>query len=281
MRIYLTYKERVANLKRVAETIKTIEKISVTQLRDLKAQFELTEEYLKEINISLLELAYYLEKNSFRLSTQKGGAGNLLLVVTGNKGLVGSLYQDILLEASDGGGEKNLITIGAKAAAVKGNKIYNSPLPEQPLGSEVLNTTLTKIFELLDERRLPRLDVVYPSFNGFSSQKAKRVSVYPIDFAKLKEGLSQEISAPKMLLGEPKPPKMLRELARLYIRSFIIKVFCEAKLSEIAARLINSQKASDKADALIKRSVHEYQKVRRSEITSQQLENFIGHINLG
>lgn len=280
MRIYLTYKERVANLKRVAETIKTIEKISVTQLKDLKTQFELTEGYLKEINISLLELAYYLEKSSFRLRPEKS-AGGLLLVVTGNKGLVGSLYQDILAEASNDAGDNDLITIGAKAVAVKGNKIFASPLPDQPLGSEVLDTTLSKIFELLNSGKLSKLDVVYPSFNGFSSQKAKRVVAYPVDFAKLKEDLGEAISVPKMLIGEPRPAKMLRELARLFIRSFIIKVFCEAKLSEIAARLINSQKASDKADALIKRSVHEYQKVRRSEITSQQLENFIGHINLG
>lgn len=280
MRIYLTYKERVANLRRVAETIKTIEKISVTQLRDLKTQFELTEGYLKEINISLLELAYYLERSSFRLAVEKGAEG-LLLVVTGNKGLVGSLYQDILAEAEDGAGDKNLITIGTKAAAVKGNKVYSSPLPDKPLGSEELSTTTEKIFELLDNQRLSKLGVVYPSFNGFSSQKAKRATIYPIDFAKLKEDLAQEIVVPKMLIGEPKPHRMLKNIARLYINTFIAKVFCEAKLSEIAARLINSQKASDKADALIKRSVHEYQKVRRSEITSQQLENFLGHINLG
>lgn len=279
MKTYLIRKSETKALENVAETVKTIEKISASELKELKWQYENMSSYLTEVNIILYQLSVILKKEVF-FDNLKNNFGNLSIVITGNKGLVGELYQQVqnLAVSID---SKYLITIGTKANAIDGDKLLTFTMPEDDiLNSAELKNTVQKILDVIHKNTVSKVTVIYPNFFGFTNQKAKVTQIYPVNSELTDQNFDINIPIPTMLIREPADKIILKALTDLYLETFITKSFCETKLCEIATRLLSSQKAYDKALNLIKQSKHKYLKERRVEATNQQLQSFVGHINL-
>lgn len=279
MKAYLNQKQKVESLNMVLDAIKTIEKISSSEIGGFSEQFKKAKTFLGELNYTILALANYMGKKSYpKVYRSKK---ELLLVVTGNKGLVGSLYTDILNMAENQMHGKDLITIGTKASEINSNKLLSLPMPEgEVFDSGQLRQTVDLIKKYIEAKKISKITAIYPFFEGFISQKAKTEVIFPIDFSLIKNSISKDFKLPTMLISDSDKNMVLKNLLEFYIEAYVGRIFFETRLSEIAARLVNSQKATDKAHDLLRSGIREYLKARRTEITNQQIENFIGHINL-
>lgn len=270
MRTYLKYKDEAKSISDVASAIKTIKKISAIKLKKQKNIFERNADFVKELSILISHLGEAFDKQKFSYPINKN-SHELMIVITGNKGLVGSLYQDVSEIAENESRGKMIVTIGLKSEGISGNKFLSFELPDDPKNSPGVSELLTKTITLVKNGSISNITIVYPSFNGFTDQKSIILPLYPINFTKNED-------SPKMLITEPGKYEVLASLADLYIKTNILKAISEAVLSEVSARLVNSQKADDKSQILLNEGIKNYLKARRVDITRQQLEGFIGHI---
>lgn len=280
MRFYLQYKERIKKLQGVADTIKTIEKISAARLKPLKDAYENMLNYNQILSSTLYQTASVVsQKNNYDYPKKK--KEKLLIVVTGNKGLVGNLYRKTVLEAEKASEGKKIIAIGKKSAQISGNKIFRENMPDKEEDVLSINKKVSETVLKFLAGGIESVEISYPSFISFVSQKPEFLKIYPVDLDNIKSSLNEAGELSPLTIFEPDGKDIIKVLTKIYIDSWIAKAINEARLSEVASRLLESQKASDKAGDLIKQAKHMALKARRRESTAEQLESFIGHVDVG
>lgn len=274
MKHYLQKKRRVRSLEEVAATIKTVEKLAASVLTGAKERYESLSMYENYLEAALNDLRRMAPPSSEHVSP---GAPTLALVVTGNKGLVGNLYTSVLantatLQAS------SVIRVGTKGTMPGKLPIMSHvAMPENITGVLELAETLTEqIGQLLDTNKIGRVVALYPGFTSFLIQTASQYQIFPGGQATVAPPLDTPARSP---IFEPRRQQVHQGLQTMWLKVALAKVLIEAKLAEVAARLLTAQQASDHAQAIILQAKKDYFKARRAEITAGQLESFVGHLH--
>ena len=80
-----------------------------------------------------------------------------------------------------------------------------------------------------------------------------------------------------MPIFEPSKANFFNRLLQKYIGIYFHKLMIETKLSELSARTIAAENASDKTNEFIKKLTFDFMKERRKYVTQKQLESFSVH----
>jgi F-type H+-transporting ATPase subunit gamma len=125
--------------------------------------------------------------------------------------------------------------------------------------------------------RIGRLGVVYNRFFSPASQKAQTLTILPVD--DLIDDLTTRATViwPWELDFEdfelsPSPEKIFETLAKMIIRTSILRCFLNAAASEHLSRVVCMRNASDNADEMIKDLTKEYNRARQGQITVELLD---------
>ncbi len=294
MKNYLERRNEIKGYKDVSETIKIEEKISTSYIRFLKdevAQLVLYNSTLEKVLARLSQFYEALDNPLFR----RGSGKRYVVVVSGNKGLVGGLWHNLtsFLLARKNNYDFFVVT-GDKMKRyleeenIKVGKAFSSasivPQPEEIV--EISNY----LFEEFKNEKLSKIDIIYPKFISLVDQQSAILSFLPFRFslASLVEpsyprgennfGYSQTKDLSLGLpIFEPSKREIFGFLLKKYIEVFFLKIIMEAKLSEFSARTISMEHASEKTKELIKKLRNTYFKERRRVLTQRQLENFVVH----
>jgi len=95
MKHYSEFKKELNGIKDVSETLKSIEKISASKVKTIKNKILNLEKYTLEIFNLLNRLSLFYKNNKNFLLTKRKSGKKILLVIMGEKGLVGPLWQKI------------------------------------------------------------------------------------------------------------------------------------------------------------------------------------------
>jgi len=122
-----------------------------------------------------------------------------------------------------------------------------------------------------------RLGIVYNRFFSPASQKAQTLTVLPV--VDLIDDLTTRATViwPWELDFEdfelsPSPESIFETLAKMIIRTSILRCFLNAAASEHLARVVCMRSASDNADEMIKDLTKEYNRARQGQITVELLD---------
>ena len=125
--------------------------------------------------------------------------------------------------------------------------------------------------------RIGRLGVVYNRFFSPASQKAQTLTILPI--YDLIDDLTTRATViwPWELEFEdfelsPSPRHIFETLAKMIIRTSILRCFLNAAASEHLARVVCMRSASDNADEMIRDLTKEYNRARQGQITVELLD---------
>jgi len=280
MKTYLNYKNKINGYIEVKDTIKTIEKISAVNIHLLKEKLINLNKYINEIE-NVLSQIYpfcnnfsnpFLEKLSKRKKQKRS-----LLIITGEKGLVGNLWHNligILLQ------KKKLyhyiIVCGKKGAlyakeeGIKFHKFFNL---NSGLEEAEINDIVNFIFYKFKKREISSCDILYPHFVSLTKQEPEILPFLPFNLIYLPK-TNRSLGFP---IFEPNKEKLFNFLLEKYIIAIFYKIIFESKLSEFSARTVNTENASEKTKHLITTLYLKYFKERRTNITKKQLESFIVH----
>jgi F0F1-type ATP synthase gamma subunit len=127
MKTFLAYKNQVQGFRDVLETVKTVEKIAASSIHFLKQKVYNLNIYASEIERVLARLSLFYQKKNNPLLKKRTKGKKALVILTGNKGLVGGLWHQIINSFLENlKPYQAVIAVGAKAKTCLNKRIYKT-----------------------------------------------------------------------------------------------------------------------------------------------------------
>ena len=158
---------------------------------------------------------------------------------------------------------------------IEPKKVYTE-LDEMPSYMQIEEVAGDFIAEY-EKGELDNLAVVYMRYYSASSQLAQTLTIMPLtdliaDLATRSTAIWPWNLASEDFLFSPPLHKVIEDLARMIITSWIGACFMDAALSEHFARMVAMRNATDNAEDMIKDLTTEYNLARQTQITSELLD---------
>jgi F-type H+-transporting ATPase subunit gamma len=287
---FLIYKKEMEGFRGVREAVKVVEKAAAAHIHFLRKRVRALSDYESAIEKEMNRLLEFLPTQDYFLLTKREAGRRALLIVGGDKGIVGGMHHDLINQFLL---KKNFY----QKIFVLGRKIKEY-LDEEKVDSEILfgkrnvnlpefeeiNEIGSKLFIHFQKNDFRSIDILYPRFISFGKQQAVFARFLPFEFFSKsfkpnkvmvrKEQFSQAAGWP---IFEPSKKLIFEALLKKYIEIFFVKIVLEAKLSEFSARTIASEHAASKTSEIIKSRQLAFLKERRLSLSQKQLESFIAH----
>jgi F-type H+-transporting ATPase subunit gamma len=284
MKNYLTYQNDIQGLSDVAATVKTVEKIAASSIHLLKQAVSNLNLYTEETKIILARLSRLHRINTHPLLREPGRGRKVIVVLTGNKGLVGGLWHAVVNRFLENRNRYHaVVTVGVKTRRYLEEERVQ-PLRSFTPGADIPqpedSETITRyLFAEFRRAAFSQVDILYPRFVTLAEQYPRLIPFLPFKFRT--EDESGRHSSPPEAAGlpifEPSEAKIFDWLLNKYIGLFFHQVLIETKLSELSARTVAMEQAGAKTERLVKKLTLDYLKERRRYETQKQLESFVVH----
>lgn len=282
MRTYLSYKNQIEGLQDVSETVNMVEKIAASSIHFLKQKVVNFNKHSAEVEKILVRLSLFYKEKNHPLLQKKDTGGKALVILAGDKGLVGGLWH-VLINSflKESRQYKFIIILGAKAKHYlneEGIQITKSFIldPGTPPKEKIEEIT-SYIFDKFTSGVFSQVDILYPQFISLAQQQPSFVQFLPFDFALKRKFKRDNKSISGLPIFEPSKREIFNTLLQQYINMFFYKIVTETKLSEFSARTVAMEHAAVKTKGLIRKFTLDYSKERRRATTQKQLEIFAVH----
>jgi len=283
MKKYLFYKTEIQGMEEVAETVRVIEKSAGSHIHFLKKKVAALSEYKKKVTVMLSRLFHFYWNSNQLLLKERQKGENVLLVFTGEKGIVGGLYHEIVNKVINRAGSYEKIwVVGSKGKDyLKEEHIQidesfpNISFEILPNDSQIqeMSNVLLRCFH---RSMLKRIDILYPSFVSLVEQKSSIIQFLPFNFEQSKLSEPQE-NYDGIPLFEPSKKIVFDTLLQKYIAVSFAEVILEAKLSECAARMVTAESAVKETQRLIDSLTCDFFKTKHLTMSQKQVESFAAH----
>lgn len=302
MKEYHLYKTHIEGIADVRETIRVIEKSSASYIHFLKKEVTAMFVYKKHIQMALARLSHFYWNNFHPLLREKKEGKETLLVITGEKGIVGGLYHELVnacvqrkkqyrkIFVVGKKGERYLQEEGIKAEAIF-PLVNSATLPSR----EEAKKMTCRLFERYNSPQIKSIDILSARFLSLARHVPRVTRFLPFRFTEDKTldikpfSIDQYLSPLKTTAGkgeadadgfplfEPSKERIFHELLEKYIDVSFFEILLEAKLSEFAARTVTAESAVKEADRIIQSLTREFLKLKHLTTTQKQIENFRAH----
>lgn len=287
-------KRRVNSAKNIAKITGAMQMVSASKMRFAQDMALSSRPYAQALMASLQTVANYVSVGSHPFLTTNNQGKDLLIVISTNKGLCGSLNTNLFKEVivwSKKHPDGQFIAIGQKAAHFL--KLYGFSLVAQ-FTSWPEKLTLQDVIPLLDlikkgylNQEIKSIDVLYTDFINTLKQHTRILRLLPFADLKLEglknreEVLAVNVSAAASVsteenkeeyLLEPNQNELLDFLLNYYLEVSFYHLMLEAAASEHSARMVAMKNASDNANELVEVLRLEFNKTRQAAITNELLD---------
>lgn len=284
MKNYIDYKKELDGLDNVLLTVRTMEKIAASRIRAVRESVRNLATYNAEIERTISALGGISASKENGLFKGNKQGDRMLVVISGNKGLVGSLWHDLINIAMTRVHEYRFVVIVGKKADnyIREEQTVADPMVI-PIGDIPSDVDISRIGAyMIDEFKkgyLAGIDIAYPRFISLVSHEAVIVPFLPFRF--VIDDASSEIVKKHISAGipiiEPSRQSIINGLIEKYIEAYISKIIFEANLSELSARTVTMEHATEKTRDVIKKIGRDYSKQRMRALTQKQIESFTAH----
>ncbi|MCO0832104.1 F0F1 ATP synthase subunit gamma [Fructobacillus sp. W13] len=214
-----------------------------------------------------------------------------LLVVTSDRGLVGSYNANIIKKTNALMKEKNLTPDNTVILAIGGNgadfykkrgftvALEHRGLSDVPNFNEI-RQVLKTVISLYEAEAFDALHLVYNHFINRLQSDQQTIQLLPltkevVNQAKMDEDKDEKektFETKSAYYSEPDSTAVLNVVLPQYIQSLVFEAVLDAKTAEHAASSTAMSSATDSADDLIHRLDLQYNRARQSQITTEITE---------
>jgi F-type H+-transporting ATPase subunit gamma len=286
-------KNKIISTKKTGKVTKAMEAVSAVKMRKSQLRAFQSRPYVHAAMRILSRVSGSQEAKAHPLAVKRVGDVSLLVIVTSDKGLAGSVSSAVLREVDilrRAGRKFDVLTIGRKA--------YEYALREK---LTVLahytnvsdNVTVTDVYAMASEvltayeasTTYATVEVVYQNFISTFEQSPTRRQLLPLDPAEIhyimqgikpKHGkFSEDVISPDSVIDytiEPDATTVLSKLIPQLIEVMLFHALLESKASEHSARMVAMKNATDKSKEVVKHLTIKYNKARQSAITAEVSE---------
>ncbi|MBI5411880.1 ATP synthase F1 subunit gamma [Candidatus Peregrinibacteria bacterium] len=295
----LDIRRRIKSVKSTRSITKAMQMVSASKMRKAQEQALKTRNYaLKSLEI-LATISGKITDYPHYLLARPEKKRCLMLLITSNKGLCGSLNANVMRKAFDfvefmksnkgvEAEEVDFVTLGKKGRDMlfRAGKKVIADFSDLGESLSVLNIgAITKlIFGEFQTQNYSRIYIAYSHFVSVLSQKPVVKRLLPLDkgileyleevLNKKKEDLQRDSYE---YLVEPNPKELLEDLLPRLVEIQIFQSYLEGYASEQSARMVAMKNATEAAGDLIEDLTLTYNKARQAGIT-QEISEIVGGV---
>jgi len=277
---------RIQSVKNIAQVTRALQAVSASRVQRAIQAMMRTRPYASKAWQVLSHIAGQPGRENLHelLITRKEVKNILVVVISGDRGLAGPYYTNLLRftlqKYQNVDVPVRFITVGRKIRDLlirRGKHIIAefSDLPAYPSFGDISPIGRLVVTEFL-ENRADEIHVIYTDFVNMVRQDTTFKKLLPLEF-KTEEGLVEaEFGAPgrthATYIYEPDQTEILGEIVPRFTALQIYQAVLESVASEHAARMVAMKNATDNATELAGALQLEYNKARQQAITNEILD---------
>ncbi len=285
-------KNKIIATKKTGQVTKAMEAVSAVKMRKSQEKALEGRPYVRSALRILSRLASSRDGLEHSFVKEKTTGKRLLVIVTSDKGLAGSVNSAVLKLADEivsVDKAVEVVPVGRKAVdytarmGLLSHGAYTNISDDVALSD--VSTIANSIFTLFGTGEYKSVEIIYQNFINTFEQLPSRRKILPLDPAELQYVLSgirpkggkyseeteQSVTTTDYLV-EPSPEIVLNTLMPQLIQIMLYHSFIESKASEHSARMVAMKNATDKTKEVIKSLTIKYNKARQAAITAEVSE---------
>lgn len=270
----LALKRRTQIATNVSKTTRAMQMIAASKLKRAQDSARAGKPYVEKLTQVAQNTVLRLDKENIHGYMKEGTKSHktLLIVLSPDKGLVGSLVSNLIGEILNFKTKDTLfITLGKKAeraAAKLGHEIVASfPFGTTLPSFEVVYPIVQIVDDYFLSNKVSKVMILSAKFESIFIQKPQVTHLLPV-----KLEASEGKNSKNIMLFEPSIPELLPTLLRHFLEMTLYQNILESYASEQGARMIAMKNATDNAKELVDELRLDYNKGRQEKITNEILD---------
>lgn len=285
-------KNKIISTQKTGKVTKAMESVSAVKMRKSQERAFAGRPYVHAALRILARLSSSQEGLSHPLAEKREAGKSLMVIVTSDKGLAGSVNSAVLKRATDAFAENanvDVVAIGRKALEFAKREKKEviaeyTNVSDDVVLDDVYDIT-TKVMDAFKAGIYSEVRVVYQNFLSTFEQMPTMRQMLPLDPAEIhyvmrgirpKEGKwSDDVDASDQTITytvEPSAEEVLDTLIPQLVQIMLYHALLESKASEHSARMVAMKNATDKSKDVIKALTLQFNKERQAAITAEVSE---------
>ncbi|NLR08733.1 MULTISPECIES: F0F1 ATP synthase subunit gamma [Lactobacillaceae] len=279
---------RINSTKATRQITAAMHMVSTAKLNKIQKHAVGYQDYVSKVKAVVMHLSqsHLLDNSSSSLQSNRPVKKTAYLVITSDRGMVGSYNSSVLREANTFIKERTpnpddymVLAVGGTGADFYRNRGINvayeyrgvSDVPEFNEIREIVKTVTT----MFDNEVFDQLFVCYNHFVNRISSRFRAEKMLPVDKETLSSDAANDTQAAPLTAEydtEPSEEEVLQVVLPQYAESLVYGAILDAKTSEHASSSNAMQSATDNADDLIDTLQLHYNRARQAAITTEITE---------
>ena len=279
-------RRRIKSVKNTSQITKAMQLVAASKMKKAQDQALSGRHYAELMNKVLVNLQEYTVGDSHPLLEERGEGDELVILISSDKGLCGSLNTNLLKTVFQAHPAAAYVTIGSKGrravSRLKKDLLADFHVTD-PVDFGQVKLVSKFVRDKFLEGEFARVHVAFTNFINTLSQAPLVESLLPVSpftLGKPKQyegvGVESEADAGEVPEAgydfEPSAAAVFNAIVPQYIDYQIYQMVLESRASEHSARMVAMKSATDNASQLIKDLALEYNKLRQAAITAELLE---------
>jgi F-type H+-transporting ATPase subunit gamma len=269
-------RRRIASVRNIKQITRAMQFVAASKLKRAQDATLQARPYAEKIDEVLADLASVLGGDEHPLLAQRATGTRLLVLLTTDRGLAGSLNTNTIRfaaqEITDDAAELAVVTVGRKGQAAMRRARLPIVASFDGYGDRPSFAAVVALARLLTDDyvagRYAAIDLIYPRFISTLTQRPVVDRLLPI-----KPSDSALVGIPgRQFIFEPNPAQVLTQLLPRYVATRVYQSVLELAASEQSARMVAMKNATENAEDLINDLTLTYNKVRQANITREMIE---------
>lgn len=273
-------KLRIKSVQSTMQITKAMELVASSKLRKAKERAEVCRPYFRELHQALVDIAEGNTDFSSKYVKQTENEKYCYVVVAGDRGLAGGYNSNLFkcLEADSAGKDFVVLPIGKKAVEYCNRKKIPC-LTEQ--FAEIADVTVSDCFTIanllckeFNNGSFGHIELCFTTFVSMLSQQPEVLPLLPIQ--ELDQEKKERSEIRNLILYEPNASEVFDAIVPEYLSGVIYGGVCEGLASELAARRMAMESATNNAEEMIDKLNLYYNRARQGSITQEITEIVAG-----
>jgi F-type H+-transporting ATPase subunit gamma len=268
-------RRRIGSVRNIKQITRAMQFVAASKLKRAQDATLAARPYANKIDEVLADVAAVLGSEEHPLLARHEGGARLIVLMTSDRGLAGSLSTNVIRRASEEitteTADLKVVTVGRKGHAAMRRAHVPIAATFDGFGERPNFAAVLPLSRLLTDDFVAgtysRIDLIYPRFVSTLVQRPTVDRLLPVEPTEDTEGIPGN-----QFIFEPNPDAVLRELLPRYVATRVYQAALELTASFYSAQMVAMKNATENAQELIEDLTLTYNKVRQANITREMIE---------
>src|SRR4051795_10621093 len=268
-------RRRISSVRNIKQITRAMQFVAASKLKRAQDATLAARSYSDKIDEVLADLAAVLGADEHPLLAQREEGTRLVVLLTSDRGLAGSLSTNVIRRASEEitgeHGDLTVVTVGRKGHAAMRRAHVPIAASFEGFGERPDFAAVLPLARLITDDFVSgaydEIDIIYPRFVSTLVQRPLIEKLLPVEPSEDTQGIPGN-----QFIFEPSPEVVLQQLLPRYVATRVFQAALELTASFYSAQMVAMKNATENAQELIEDLTLTYNKVRQANITREMIE---------